>query len=593
MRSANRAPEESGNTRVSGTTWIRILRFATAYLLVVLGGVFGAVALLRALNMEVAFAQGLWISVGALVAGAPLAISAVSMVERYTRPIARFSPSRAVVFMPTRIGDIVIATGCVRAIGESLRQRGTRVDLVVRSGADDLLRCDPAPFFEEILVYPRDEDDAFGVYETRFDRVLGSLRLARRLRANRYGLGVLLTRSRRMAGAAMMAGIPRRVGYGLPGQRFLLSDRVPFSRSNRDRRDPLVARTQYFGAIANYVGYEGPTLQPVVHLSEQAKRASRILLRTRGFRYPDPWYVCIAPGAGLWNRTKIWPPERFAELATRLRTEAGFNVPIIFTFGPGERELRQRVGEILTEAQQPFHWIDHQDTDLQTLGALFSRALLVVCNDSGPFHLTRATGGTAVGLCGPTSPLHHQYDAPGRYTLLRPSQAARDALSSAELMNEISTSDVLSVSVDLTNQAILRRKIDKLIRDLPGQLDCQVEELGAKIAQCIPALEDEKKRLEEEERGNALSAGDRERLAFIYLLVGQKNESLVQFRILLQADGYEESGLHAARKLWAGMNLGSIEELGEQLPHRVFESLMKSPPESGRFESGVEWYSPS
>lgn len=108
----------------------------------------------------------------------------------------------------------------------------------------------------------------------------------------------------------------------------------------------------------------------------------------------DPFAI-INPGGG-WP-TKLWPSERYAQLADWLRSDCG--LASFVTFGPGEEALAQAVAsKALSGAVRPLA------STLKQFVALARRAALFVGGDTGPLHLAAAGGTPIVGLYGPTSP---------------------------------------------------------------------------------------------------------------------------------------------------------------------------------------------
>ncbi len=104
--------------------------------------------------------------------------------------------------------------------------------------------------------------------------------------------------------------------------------------------------------------------------------------------------VTLNPGAG--REVKRWPPARFAELARRLRDEAGATVCVLW--GPAELDQARAIvngapGALLAPP-----------TDLPALLALLRRTGVMVAADTGPLHAAAALGVGCVGLFGPTDP---------------------------------------------------------------------------------------------------------------------------------------------------------------------------------------------
>lgn len=95
--------------------------------------------------------------------------------------------------------------------------------------------------------------------------------------------------------------------------------------------------------------------------------------------------VVILPGAGKPN--KIWPVERFRELAAQIGERA------VVAWGPGERDMAEAIGGRLAPP-----------TNLRELAHLLGHAAAVVGGDTGPLHLAAALRTPVVGLYGPTNP---------------------------------------------------------------------------------------------------------------------------------------------------------------------------------------------
>jgi heptosyltransferase-2 len=119
--------------------------------------------------------------------------------------------------------------------------------------------------------------------------------------------------------------------------------------------------------------------------------------------------VAIAPGASL--ATKMWPAERFAEVADALATDGA---SIVLAGGPGDREALARFRAALRAPVAG----DLTSLPVEGLAAgLASVDLLVAC-DSGPVHLAGAVGTPAVAVFGPTSPERWGPLPPGRVVRL-------------------------------------------------------------------------------------------------------------------------------------------------------------------------------
>lgn len=98
--------------------------------------------------------------------------------------------------------------------------------------------------------------------------------------------------------------------------------------------------------------------------------------------------------AGGWP-TKLWPAERFGELAVRLEREAGLR-SIVVT-GPNETELGERVASASGDSKPIL-----ASPTLKGMYELARSAAVYVGGDTGPTHIAVAARCPIVGIFGPT-----------------------------------------------------------------------------------------------------------------------------------------------------------------------------------------------
>ena len=115
--------------------------------------------------------------------------------------------------------------------------------------------------------------------------------------------------------------------------------------------------------------------------------------------------VAFAPGAS--RATKLWPAERFAEVADAL-SAAGASV--ILAGGPGDAEALARFRAALRAPVAG----DLTRLPVEGLAAGLAAVDLLVSCDSGPVHLAGAVGTPALAVFGPTSPDRWGPRPPGR-----------------------------------------------------------------------------------------------------------------------------------------------------------------------------------
>ncbi len=203
--------------------------------------------------------------------------------------------------------------------------------------------------------------------------------------------------------------------------------------------------------ISSAIG--SPPLDPRIWVSEEHAARGRTLIDGNG-----P-VLAVAPGAN-WPG-KIWPAERFVELARRLTApdavlEGG---RILVVGSKDERPMAQPIFDALPAASI----IDGLGTDVLSTYAALQGCRLFVGNDSAMMHLAAATGRPTVGLFGPTRDDHY---APwGENGLVvRTPESISDLIGGPEY----DTRTTGSMMTSLTAEAVEAAVLDRWGNDLAG-----------------------------------------------------------------------------------------------------------------------------
>jgi heptosyltransferase-2 len=109
----------------------------------------------------------------------------------------------------------------------------------------------------------------------------------------------------------------------------------------------------------------------------------------------DKPLVAIAPGA-RWP-TKRWTPEGFAAVADSLRKQR--RVGVVLVGDDDDDDVCRQVTSLMREEARVLVGLSILET-----AAVLERCRVLVCNDSGLFHVARAMGTPAVAAFGPTGP---------------------------------------------------------------------------------------------------------------------------------------------------------------------------------------------
>jgi len=272
------------------------------------------------------------------------------------------------------VGDTILTTPTIRA----LRQRfpSARLTAIARPWVASLLRTNPD--IDEVW-----EEDARSDWR-------GFARMARRVRDERFDLGIAFPNSFAAALLLWMGRVKRRVGYARDGRSLLLTDRV--------RVRPALLRdheVRYHFNLLSALGEAPESLPPLV-LEEQPQARENVnrLLESEGIA-PDAPLVGLNPGA-FYGSSKRWSPPRFAAVARRL-IEATGGVAVL----AGSQAEHSSAQEICNIVGARTHNLSGR-VPLTDLVSLLRRMTIFVTNDSGPMHMAAALGVRTVAIFGAT-----------------------------------------------------------------------------------------------------------------------------------------------------------------------------------------------
>jgi predicted lipopolysaccharide heptosyltransferase III len=273
------------------------------------------------------------------------------------------------------IGDVLLATPVFRTLRQAFPQ--AKLTALLNHGTEDVLRHHPD--LNDILVVEKGAPAA-------------QLRFLLNLRRKRYDCVVDLTDGDRSAFMSLVTGASTRVGFNAEHRwRGLLYTHVA-KPSPEDAH-----RIEYDLATVRTLGLAPATSRPALYISpDEELAAKRALDEALGSDQKPSRLIVMQPGARY--SLKVWPPERFAELADRL-SQAG-SCRILLGGDVREREVAEAVQGLArcrpTVVAGRFSLLE--------FGALLKQSDLFIGNDGGAMHIAAAVGTPVVALFGPTYP---------------------------------------------------------------------------------------------------------------------------------------------------------------------------------------------
>ncbi len=246
---------------------------------------------------------------------------------------------------------------------------------------------------------------------------------AKKLRAEKLDLAVVLPNSPRAALEVFLAGIPQRVGYARPWRNLFLTQVVASrtggvkmrKRSETEIRH-LVTRPQSHATVspalllfshqtneylhlAAALGANSEPLAPHLAVTPGEIEAAK---RKFGLEKISQPVFGLNPGAE-YGPAKRWPVEKFIAAANKLQQQTNC-IWLIFG-GKSDVELATRIaGAIRHPASSIQHLNLAGKTSLRELMALLKVCRVLLTNDTGPMHVAAALGTPVVVPFGSTSP---------------------------------------------------------------------------------------------------------------------------------------------------------------------------------------------
>ncbi|GAB4196999.1 MAG: glycosyltransferase family 9 protein [Roseiflexaceae bacterium] len=304
------------------------------------------------------------------------------------RPVA--APRKILYVKPDHLGDLLLATPVLA----ELRQRFPEARITALVGPWSRAVLERNPDLDVLLTcpFPGFSRNAPGKgIAARLEPWRLLLHYGVLLRSGGYDLA-LIGRDDHWWGAALalLAGIPRRIGFAVPECRPLLTNALPWHPRDHVTTQGLAlveAATTTLKTQNSKLKTQNARFDP----------APADLAWAEGWRAkhcrPGERLVLIHPGTG--GPAKLWVSQRWAAVGDALIEGGG--VRLVLTGGPGEEELAAAV--VAGMRTQPLLLAGR--TSVGQLAALMRLADLVLGVDSGPLHLAAAQGVPTIHLYGP------------------------------------------------------------------------------------------------------------------------------------------------------------------------------------------------
>lgn len=305
------------------------------------------------------------------------------------------------------LGDLLAVTPALQALRAA--HPSASIDLLTPPSSAHLL--EGAPFIDKVLTFDKFAFDSLSGL-LNLGSLLRTLRFLSRLRLSRYDALAIFHHFTGRWGTIKFAALSIASGAGARagldnGRGQFLNLKVP------DRGFGIMHEADYWLRIAALLGADANGgWQPHIPFTDAHRVRAASLLEEVGMNRATR-LVAVHPGAGAYSKARIWPAERFAEVARDLIE--GHDAQVIIVGGPDEVEAATTLEHLVDSPA--IHSLAGKTTVHET-AALIERCSLFVGNDSGPMHIAVAVGTPVVAVFGPSNKeAWGPYSPPGKPNL--------------------------------------------------------------------------------------------------------------------------------------------------------------------------------
>lgn len=283
-------------------------------------------------------------------------------------------PNRILVLRMDMLGDIVLSLPAIKALKDSFPE--AQISVLVKKSFSSLLKN--LDYIDEIIGYSSEWT------------VMRKINFFRMLKKRKYDLAIDLAYSKDVKSAlfSFLSGAKIRAGYNTGIRGFFLNKKLPKIKE-------LLYETDYALRAVNDIGAKENTKKIKLTLNKKAKETINNFWKKN--KLNQKRVVLLAPGASNTVPFKAWPKERFAQLADILIEK--YKVKIILTGSKKEKKLEQDIVKLMRN--RPIEMTGKLELD--EFCALLKKSNLLICNNTGPMHLTNTLKIPSIVISGPSS----------------------------------------------------------------------------------------------------------------------------------------------------------------------------------------------
>lgn len=277
---------------------------------------------------------------------------------------------RILCIKPRGIGDIVLSTIILDSLHSYFKD--VKIDYLVEQFAKQAVEFNP--FVNKVLT---------------MDKTEFPLKVAMRVRKEKYDMVIDLWSNPRSAQITFLTGVKYRVGFSYKGRKYAYNIRGTESKGTHHSAEHNLELIK---------ALEIPIVSKKVHyyVSEKDKQFGKEFFQSNNIE--NEFVFGIIP-AGGWA-SKRCDAIKWVEICDAILNK--INAKFLILWGPGDEKDAEFIKLHIKEKA-----LLAPKTGLAAMTGLMSLCKLIIANDSGPMHLSAAMGIPTLGIFGPTNPKGH------------------------------------------------------------------------------------------------------------------------------------------------------------------------------------------
>lgn len=290
---------------------------------------------------------------------------------------------KILVVRTDRIGDVILSTPVLEAIKLSCPK--SHLTMMISPYTKDIVKNNP--HLDDVII-----DDHKNIHKG----VGGFFRLIKKIRGEKFDIGILLRPTFRLAILLYLSEIKYRIGTGYRSYQIFFNRKIYQHRKrnlkhesdyNMDMLKPLGIKSQRCEPYGS-----SQRILPRVFLSESEENLADRMFENLKIK-TDNIMVAIHPGSG--NSSLNLPIKRFAQAADSLIED--MKAKVIITGAEREMGLANLMENRMRN--KPINLVGK--TNLRQLASLLKKIDILISNSTGPMHLSAALGTPTVAIFSP------------------------------------------------------------------------------------------------------------------------------------------------------------------------------------------------